>query len=117
MKIILYFVQFCLILILFLIFKLIGYKKASNLGSKIGRAIGETMLVTIAAGATPRLTFNPIESIQTMTAFIVQLALGEAAHGSVEYQSIYAVGILLFIITFAMNTMGHWIVRRWRNVY
>ena len=83
----------------------------------LSRAIGETMLVTIAAGATPRLTFNPIESIQTMTAFIVQLALGEAAHGSVEYQSIYAVGILLFIITFAMNTMGHWIVRRWRNVY
>ena len=83
----------------------------------LSRAIGETMLVTIAAGATPRLTFNPIESIQTMTAFIVQLALGEAAHGSVEYQSIYAVGILLFIITFAMNTMGHWVVRRWRNVY
>ena len=54
---------------------------------------------------------------RAMTAFIVQLALGEAAHGSVEYQSIYAVGILLFIITFAMNTMGHWIVRRWRNVY
>tara|TARA_B110000014_G_C20055310_1_gene549209 strand:- start:39 stop:962 length:924 start_codon:yes stop_codon:yes gene_type:complete len=83
----------------------------------LSRAIGETMLVTIAAGATPRLTFNPIESIQTMTAFIVQLALGEAAHGSVEYQSIYAVGILLFIITFSMNTLGHWVVRRWRNVY
>jgi phosphate transport system permease protein len=83
----------------------------------LSRAIGETMLVTIAAGATPNLTFNPIESIQTMTAYIVQLALGEAAHGSVEYQSIYAVGILLFIITFAMNTLGHWVVRRWRNVY
>ena len=83
----------------------------------LSRAIGETMLVTIAAGATPRLTFNPIESIQTMTAYIVQLALGEAANGSIEYQSIYAVGILLFLITFLMNTLGHWIVRRWRNVY
>ena len=83
----------------------------------LSRAIGETMLVTIAAGATPRLTFNPIESIQTMTAYIVQLALGEAANGSIEYQSIYAVGILLFVITFSMNTLGHWIVRRWRNVY
>jgi phosphate transport system permease protein len=83
----------------------------------LSRAIGETMLVTIAAGATPKLTFNPIESIQTMTAYIVQLALGEAANGSIEYQSIYAVGILLFLITFSMNTLGHWIVRRWRNVY
>ncbi len=83
----------------------------------LSRAIGETMLVTIAAGATPRLTFNPIESIQTMTAYIVQLALGEAANGSIEYQSIYAVGILLFLITFSMNTLGHWIVKRWRNVY
>ena len=64
----------------------------------LSRAIGETMLVTIAAGATPKLTFNPIESIQTMTAYIVQLALGEAANGSIEYQSIYAVGILLFVI-------------------
>ena len=83
----------------------------------LSRAIGETMLVTIAAGATPKLTFNPIESIQTMTAYIVQLALGEAANGSIEYQSIYAVGILLFVITFSMNTLGHWIVKRWRNVY
>ena len=83
----------------------------------LSRAIGETMLVTIAAGATPKLTFNPIESIQTMTAYIVQLALGEAANGSIEYQSIYAVGILLFVITFSMNTLGHWVVKRWRNVY
>ena len=83
----------------------------------LSRAIGETMLVTIAAGATPKLTFNPIESIQTMTAYIVQLALGEAVNGSIEYQSIYAVGILLFVITFSMNTLGHWVVKRWRNVY
>ena len=83
----------------------------------LSRAIGETMLVTIAAGATPKLTFNPIESIQTMTAYIVQLALGEAANGSIEYQSIYAVAILLFVMTFSMNTLGHWIVKRWRNVY
>ena len=58
----------------------------------ISRAIGETMLVTIAAGATPNLTINPLESIQTMTAFIVQLSLGETPHGSLEYNTIFAVG-------------------------
>ena len=59
----------------------------------ISRAIGETMLVTIAAGATPRMTFNPLESIQTMTAYIVQLSLGETPHGSLEYNTIFAVGL------------------------
>ena len=83
----------------------------------ISRAIGETMLVTIAAGATPRMTANPLESIQTMTAYIVQLALGEAPHGSLEYNTIFAVGLLLFFMTLIMNLLGFWVVRRWRQVY
>ncbi len=81
------------------------------------RAIGETMLVTLAAGATPRLTFNPIESIQAMTAFIVQLALGETPHGSLEYNTIFAVGLLLFAFTLGMNVLGHFLVRRFREEY
>ena len=81
------------------------------------RAIGETMLVTIAAGATLRMTLNPLESVQTMTAYIVQLALGEAAHGSLEFNTIFAVGLLLFVITLATNMLGHLIVRRWRESY
>jgi len=83
----------------------------------ISRAIGETMLVTIAAGATPNLTVNPIESIQTMTAYIVELTLGEASHGSIEFKLIFAVGLLLFLITLGMNLLGHWAVRRWQQKY
>ena len=81
------------------------------------RAIGETMIVTIAAGATPRFTFNPLESIQAMTAFIVQLALGETPHGSLEFNTIFAVGLLLFVMTFGMNLAGHFLVRRFREEY
>lgn len=83
----------------------------------LSRAIGETMLVTIAAGATPNLTWNPTESIQAMTAYIVQLALGEAPHGSTEYQTIFAVAILLFALTLTANMVGHWFVRRWQEKY
>lgn len=83
----------------------------------ISRAVGETMLVTIAAGATPNLTANPLESIQAMTAFIVQLSLGEAVHGSLEFNTIFAVGLLLFVMTFALNILGHWVVCRWRQAY
>jgi len=83
----------------------------------ISRAIGETMLVTIAAGATPRMTINPLESIQTMTAYIVQLSLGETPHGTLEYNTIFAVGLLLFLMTLAMNVLGHWVVRRWEMRY
>ena len=79
----------------------------------ISRAIGETMLVTIAAGATPRMTFNPLESIQTMTAYIVQLSLGETPHGSLEYNTIFAVGLLLFAITLVMNILGQFVVTKW----
>ena len=83
----------------------------------ISRAIGETMLVPIAAGATPRLTLNPLESVQTMTAYIVQLSLGEAAVGSLEYNTIFAVGLVLFAMTLIMNLLGFWVVRRFREAY
>ncbi len=83
----------------------------------ISRAIGETMLVTIAAGATPKMTFDPTESIQTMTAYIVQLALGEAPVGSLEYNTIFAVALVLFALTLFMNLLGFWIVTRFREEY
>ncbi len=83
----------------------------------LSRAIGETMIVTIAAGATPKMTFNPIDSIQTMTAFIVQLSLGETPHGSLEYNTIFAVGLLLFLMTLIMNLLSQWVVSRWHRRY
>ncbi|MBA13790.1 MAG: phosphate ABC transporter permease subunit PstC [Chloroflexi bacterium] len=83
----------------------------------ISRAIGETMLVTIAAGATPKMTFDPTESIQTMTAYIVQLALGESPVGSLEYNTIFAVALVLFALTLLMNLLGFWIVTRFREEY
>jgi phosphate transport system permease protein len=83
----------------------------------ISRAVGETMIVTLAAGMTPNLTFNPIESIQAMTGYIVSIALGEAPHGSVEYQTLFAVGLLLFIITLMMNLIGRWVINRYRQEY
>ena len=83
----------------------------------LSRAIGETMLVSIAAGATPNLTWNPTESVQTMTAYIVQLSLGEASQGSLAYNTIFAVGLLLFMMTLTMNLLGHWAVRRWQERY
>ena len=83
----------------------------------ISRAIGETMIVALAAGSTPRLTLNPLESVQTMTAFIVQISLGETPFGSLEYKTIFAVGMVLFLMTLAMNVLGHFLVRRFREVY
>lgn len=81
------------------------------------RAIGETMIVTIAAGATPKLTVNPLDSIQTMTAYIVQVSLGDTPHGSIEYGSIFAVGMTLFIITFLLNILAQYLSRRFREEY
>jgi len=81
------------------------------------RAIGETMAVTLAAGGSPKLTLNPFTSVQTMTAYIVQVSLGDTPAGGVEYQTIFAVGGLLFVITFAFNFLAHRIVRRFREVY
>jgi phosphate transport system permease protein len=83
----------------------------------LSRAIGETMAVTLAAGATPRLALNPLESIQTMTAYIVQVSLGDTPAGSIAYQTIFAVGILLFGITLVMNWVANRVLRRFREVY
>jgi phosphate transport system permease protein len=83
----------------------------------LSRAIGETMAVTLAAGATPRLTLNPLESIQTMTAYIVQVSLGDTPAGSIAYLTVYAVGMLLFVITLVMNLLGNRILRRFQEVY
>lgn len=81
------------------------------------RAIGETMIVTVAAGATPTLTANPLDSIQTMTAYIVQVSLGDTPHGTVEYGSIFAVGMTLFVITFLLNILAQYVARRFREEY
>jgi len=83
----------------------------------LSRAIGETMIVTIAAGATPKLTLNPLESIQTMTAYIVQVSLGDTPHGTIEYYTIYVVGMTLFVVTLLMNLLACWITRRYREAY
>lgn len=83
----------------------------------ISRAIGETMAVTIAAGNMPNLTLNPLESIQTMTAYIVQASMGDTPHGSVGYQTLFAVGMTLFLITLVMNVVSQWVLSRFREVY
>jgi phosphate transport system permease protein len=83
----------------------------------VSRAVGETMAVTIAAGNTPRLTTNFFESIQTLTAAIVQTVSGEAAAGSTRYQSLFAVGATLFALTLVMNLVSVRLVRRFRQVY
>ncbi|HBL43515.1 phosphate ABC transporter permease subunit PstC [Gimesia sp.] len=78
----------------------------------ISRAIGETMAVTLAAGATPKLTLNPLESIQTMTAYIVQVSQGDTPTGTLEYRTIFAVGLALFITTMVMNVIAQYILSR-----
>ncbi|MCS1351600.1 phosphate ABC transporter permease subunit PstC [Mechercharimyces sp. CAU 1602] len=83
----------------------------------ISRAIGETMIVTIAAGATPNLTLDMTDSIQTMTAYMVQAATGDNTYGSTPYLSIYAVGMTLFIFTFIMNMLAQFIARRYKEEY
>ena len=83
----------------------------------ISRAIGETMAVSIAAGSTPNMTLNPLKSVQTLTAFIVQVSFGDAAAGSINSQSIYAVGMTLFVMTFVMNLISDLVLRKFREVY
>lgn len=83
----------------------------------ISRAIGETMIVTIAAGATPSMSLNPLKAVQTMTAYIAQTSMGEAAHGSIEYQTIFAVGMTLFAVTLLMNVISIQVLKRYREVY
>lgn len=83
----------------------------------ISRAIGETMIVAIAAGSTPNLTLNPLQSVQTMTAYIVQVSMGEVVFGSMEYQTIFAVGLTLFVLTLIMNAISILVLRKFREVY
>ena len=83
----------------------------------LSRAIGETMIVSIAAGSTPNSSFNILESLQTMTGFIVQVTSGDAAFGTDVYYSLYAVGMTLFIFTLAMNMISQWITKRFREEY
>jgi phosphate transport system permease protein len=83
----------------------------------ISRAVGETMIVAIAAGMQPNLTFNPTEPAATITAFIVQVSLGDLPHGSIGYQSIFAAGLTLFVMTLVFNIIGYNLRKRFREVY
>ena len=83
----------------------------------ISRAIGETMIVAIAAGQQPRLTLDPTVPIMTMTAYIVQVSLGDTPGGTIEYRTIFAVGMTLFVMTFALNMASDWLRRRFREEY
>ena len=83
----------------------------------VSRAVGETMAVTLAAGTQPNLTLDPREPMQTITAYIVQVSQGEAQRGSIQYTSIFAVGIVLFVVTLAINLIAVRFVRRFRTVY
>ena len=83
----------------------------------VSRAIGETMIVAIAAGQQPRLTFDPTVPVETMTAYIVQISLGDTPQGTLEYRTIFAVGMLLFIGTFGLNLVSAWLRERYREEY
>jgi phosphate transport system permease protein len=83
----------------------------------VSRAIGETMIVLLVAGNNPNLTFNPVESIQAMTAYIGVTATGDIATGTIEYDTVFAVGALLFVITLVMNLISIRMVRKYREVY
>jgi phosphate transport system permease protein len=81
------------------------------------RAIGETMIVAIAAGQQPRLTLNPLVPVETITAYIVQVSLGDVQHDSLEYRTIFAAGITLFVFTFILNNISFWIRKKFREEY
>lgn len=83
----------------------------------LARAIGETMAVTLAAGQTPRITLNAFESVETMTAYIANISLGDTPAGSIEYQTIFAVGITLFLITLVINLLAQRVLKRFREAY
>ena len=83
----------------------------------VSRAIGETMIVAIAAGQQPRLTANPLVPIETMTAYIVQVSLGDTPQGTLAYRTIFAVGMLLFLMTFTLNLASTWLRDRFREEY
>jgi phosphate transport system permease protein len=83
----------------------------------MSRAVGETMIVALAAGSKPQLTANPLEPMQTMTGFIVQAFSGDMVVGTPPYLSLFAVGLLLFVLTFALNLLSQWVVGRFREAY
>ena len=83
----------------------------------ISRAVGETMIVTIAAGLQPNLSWNPLEGMEAMTAFIVQVSLGDTPRGTLEYSTIFAVGMMLFLSTLVMNVAAQWLLARFREAY
>lgn len=83
----------------------------------ISRAVGETMIVAVAAGMQPNFTMDPTEPAQTISAYIVQVALGDLPHGSIGYQSIFAAGLSLMLMTLLFNILGHVIRRRYREAY
>ena len=83
----------------------------------IARAIGETMIVSIAAGQQPILTMDPRDAVETITAYIVQVSLGDVQHGSIEYKTIFAAGITLFIFTFILNNISYWIKKKYQEKY
>lgn len=83
----------------------------------ISRAIGETMIVAIAAGQMPNLTFNPLETVETITAYIVQVSLGDIPFGSIEYRTIFAAGLTLFVFTFILNNISYFIRNRFQEKY
>ena len=83
----------------------------------ISRAVGETMILAVAAGMQPRLTWNPLEPAATITAYIVQVALGDLPHGSIGYQTIFAAGLTLALVTLLFNVLGHMLRKRYRQAY
>ncbi len=83
----------------------------------ISRAVGETMILAVAAGMQPNLTWNPLEPAATITAYIVQVALGDLPHGSIGYQTIFAAGLTLMMLTLAFNILGHVLKRKYRQAY
>lgn len=83
----------------------------------ISRAVGETMIVAIAAGQQPRLTMNPFVPVETVTAYIVQVSLGDTPTGTIEYRTIFAVGISLFVVTFGLNMVSYWFRKKFREEY
>lgn len=83
----------------------------------ISRAVGETMILAVAGGMQPNLTANPMEPAATITSYIVQVALGDLPHGSIGYQTIFAAGLTLLVITLAFNILGHWMRRKYRENY
>jgi phosphate transport system permease protein len=83
----------------------------------ISRAVGETMIVAIAAGQQPRLTFNPFVPVETITTYIVQVSLGDVVQGSLEYQTIFAAGIALFLMTFVLNNISFYVKKKFQEKY